>query len=187
MRSFILDPGHGESTPGKRWIFDDGVEAREYRIVRKFASVLRDILVRRGYSVAQTVTGDNDPSLKERIIFANGYPGSVLVSLHTNAARVAGTASGFEIWTSPGETVSDKIATQVADAVRSAGFKVRTQSYNDGDPDFEGNLYVLNNSRGPAVLIELGFHDSRSDVDDLLHNEDAIVRMCAAIADGLTK
>lgn len=185
MRKIVIDPGHGESTPGKRWTFDDGVEAREYLIVRKFGATLAEILISRGHKVRFTVSDDHDLPLRQRVEIASFWPGSVFVSLHTNAAPTPGVASGFEIWTSHGETVSDKIASAIWNKVNDAGFKCRRQSYNDGDPDFEDNLYVLRKTSGPAVLIELGFHDNRSDVDNILHNESAIYKMCVAIADGL--
>jgi N-acetylmuramoyl-L-alanine amidase len=172
----VLDPGHGESTPGKRFTFADGSTAYEWKLVRRAAVVLKQILEDRGLNVGCTLPlGIEDPAdipLKQRVDHANRIKGAVLVSIHTNA----GGGHGFEIYTSPGKTASDAIARDVEANVRGAGFHSRGVK--------EANFYVLRKSFGPAVLIELAFHDNAHDVA-MLNDEDRLYDLCLAIANGL--
>jgi N-acetylmuramoyl-L-alanine amidase len=57
---------------------------------------------------------------------------------------------------------------------------------NRSQPKAEGSYYVLKNSKMPAVLLELGFMDSRTDVPVIL--TDAYAQNCAkAIVEVLVK
>jgi N-acetylmuramoyl-L-alanine amidase len=94
------------------------------------------------------------------------------VSIHVNAAASDGkwhNATGWEIYTSPGKTKADDLATCIFNAARYnlKDKKLRTD-LSDGDPDKEANLYVLKHTNCPAVLTENFFMDNKSDVDYLL-------------------
>ena len=98
------------------------------------------------------------------------------VSIHVNASAKNGwdKATGFAIYTSPGETKSDALATYIFDAaaelLKPTGKKFR-KDMSDGDPDFEENFYVLRKTICPAVLTENFFQNSKSDVE-FLESED---------------
>lgn len=77
---------------------------------------------------------------------------------------------GWEAWTSVGKTKADKLATCLYDAAGRAGLKLRKDE-SDGDPDKEGHLYILKNTKCPAVLTENLFQDNKEDVDYLLSEE----------------
>ena len=96
----------------------------------------------------------------------------IYVSIHVNAAASDGkwhNATGWEIYTSPGKTKADDLATCIFNAARYnlKDKKMRTD-LSDGDPDKEANLYVLKHTNCPAVLTENFFMDTKSDVDYLL-------------------
>ena len=96
----------------------------------------------------------------------------IYVSIHVNAASSDGkwhNATGWEIYTSPGKTKADDLATCIFNAARYnlKDKKMRTD-LSDGDPDKEANLYVLKHTNCPAVLTENFFMDNKSDVDYLL-------------------
>ena len=84
----------------------------------------------------------------------------LLISLHCNA----GKGTGFEIWTSPGETKSDLYATEFS---RLYERKFPEQKFrkdmSDGDVDKESAFYILRNSACPAILPEWLFFDNFDD------------------------
>lgn len=96
----ILDPAHGEETPGKR--SPDG-KHREYKWSRYICDELKIKLEHEGYMVTQTTFTENEPGLTKRQTFAKNYDGQgktkFLLSLHNNAAGNGESwysARGFE-------------------------------------------------------------------------------------------
>jgi N-acetylmuramoyl-L-alanine amidase len=83
-----------------------------------------------------------------------------VVSVHCNAAG----GTGWEIFTSPGETFSDYIAHEFIEAFkdvyplrpRLGGTRFLTQ-------DKEANYKILRDTNCPAILIEVGFMDRKED------------------------
>ena len=123
-------------------------------------------------------TLERNRELAMRVNFVNevcrqhGAGNIIYVSVHVNAAGSDGkwhTGTGWEAITSVGKTNSDILATCLYNAARSnlTDKKIRTD-YSDGDPDKESNLYVLKNTKCPAVLTENMFQDNKDDVDYLL-------------------
>jgi N-acetylmuramoyl-L-alanine amidase len=99
------------------------------------------------------------------------YGDCVYVSIHVNAAAADGkwhTATGWEVYTTPGKTKADDLATCLYEAAKKnfKDVKLRTDM-SDGDPDKEAHLYVLKHSLCPAVLTENLFQDNKSDVEYL--------------------
>ena len=94
----------------------------------------------------------------------------VLLSLHSNASSKH-NARGFSVWTSRGQTKSDKSATkiyQLAKGIlepefRDRGFKMLKQSYRDADPDYEKDFTILKKTYCEAILLECLFFDQIDD------------------------
>jgi N-acetylmuramoyl-L-alanine amidase len=64
----------------------------------------------------------------------------------------------MEVWTSPGKTRSDALATAIGEALASTFPAVpMRRDDSDFDLDKEGRLYVLTQTICPAVLVECGF------------------------------
>jgi N-acetylmuramoyl-L-alanine amidase len=107
----------------------------------------------------------------------------IYVSVHCNAAGADGKwhdATGWEVLTSVGKTKSDVLATYLFEAAKKNLISIKMRPDNsDGDPDKESNLYVLKNTKCPAVLTENLFQDNKADVDYLLSEEGrhSIVRL----------
>ena len=76
-------------------------------------------------------------------------------SIHGNAHGIH-SANGVEVYTSPGQTLSDPLASIEFDALRKLGWRMRTD-YRDGDPDKEERFTILTGHKYPAFLDELGF------------------------------
>lgn len=90
---------------------------------------------------------------------------TVYLSIHSNA----GGGSGFEIFTSPGQSKSDKIAEAFCDTYKRwfPQFKFR-QDLSDGDADKEADFYVLRKTDCPALLVENLFFDNEKEAKFLM-------------------
>ena len=164
----ILDNGHGKETAGKRSpIWSDGSQLFEWEfnrdIVRRIAEKLQDD----GVPYRILVPEENDISLSERVKRANEIAkennGKVYVlSVHANA----GGGTGWEVYTSPGETKADAIATVFAEEAQRVfvpdGWRMRFD-YADSDPDKEAAFYILKHTSCPAIVTENFFMDTEKD------------------------
>jgi N-acetylmuramoyl-L-alanine amidase len=134
---------------------------------RSLANYLEQYLLDYGFSVKKIYEPINDTTLNKRCQLANSYASvakhSVLVSIHGNAAA-ATTARGWEIFTSPGQTKADLLATCIGEQVKSStsGW-VHRADYLDGDLDREARFTMLTGVSMPAVLSENGFFTNYSD------------------------
>ena len=178
----ILGTAHLSSTPGKR--SPDG-KFREYVYSRKVCKAVQEELLSRGVDCVIDYLDDDMPGLNssqelvKRVQIVNAIAkktDSLYVSIHVNASAAKGQdkATGFSIYTSPGETKSDVLATYIFDAaaelLKPTGKKFRKDT-SDGDPDFEENFYVLRKTICPAVLTENFFQNSKEDVEWLESEE----------------
>ena len=215
----VIDPGHGGvkdgeyQTIGKRYSFMYGgdliLQVLEGERMRRLAMFLANELTALGITCRSSLTGDvinsdswrpseDDVSLGERVVNANAIDERALfVSLHSNAilneseGEGQSKASGISIYTSVGETGSDRVASHVfvslSQLMKTSICKLGMRSQNsDGDPDYEAGFYVLNKTKCPAILIELGFHDNLSDAS-WLNVEENLRNAAIAIASGISQ
>lgn len=170
----ILDAGHGKDTPGKRSpVWPDGKQLFEWEfnrdIVRRVAELCYDAGIERHVLVPE----ETDVPLPTRVRRANKVYESnggdcVLFSIHANA----GGGTGFECYTSKGETEADKVATILMDEAGKEfkDWKMR-KDLTDGDPDKEAGYYILKYTRMPAVLAEFFFMDTEKDCRLIMSEE----------------
>jgi len=161
-RLWLLDPGHGIDTAGKRSpLWDDGRQLEEWEFNR---AIVRRILAlcRAGDVAAVDIVHDEvDVPLGERVQRAHTIADAsnlpcVYLSIHANA----GGGTGWEVWTSRGQTGSDALASVFArHATAYMPDMVVRCDYSDGDPDKESSFYVLRRTRMDALLVELAFMD----------------------------
>ena len=174
MRVFLLDNGHGQETPGKRSpVWPDGTQLFEYRFNRDIVARIKEKATKVGLLVVDLVPEWDDVSLSERRTRANKWHDAtngraVLISIHANA----GGGTGFEVYTSPGNTKADTIATVIFNGLKRAfpGQKMRAD-LSDGDPDKEANFQILRQTRCPAILVENLFMDNYTDCRLLMSND----------------
>lgn len=180
MKHIILGTAHLKSTPGK--CSPDG-RIKEYKYSREVVQTLYHILKSMEYDVYIDIPEDDlsittNQELSRRVNFVNqlcdkfGASNCIYVSIHLNAAGADGkwhTGTGWEIWTSVGQTKADELATCIFKRAEKnlPGQKMRAD-YSDGDPDKETNYYVLKNTKCAAVLTENFFQDCEKDVEFLL-------------------
>lgn len=165
----LLDNGHGVDTQGKRSpVWDDGSQLFEYEFNRDIVSRIAKLLKKYGDSVQILTPETYDVPLYERVRRANEYDpeNTLLVSVHANA----GGGTGFEVFTSKGETRSDRFANMLINEIRELfpTEKVRSD-LSDNDPDKEANFYILKHTRCSAVLTENLFMDYEPDCRKLMH------------------
>ena len=103
-----------------------------------------------------------------------GTSNCIYVSVHVNAAGSDGqwkNARGWSVYTSPGKTKSDTLATYLYEEAKTilppdSKYYVRSD-FSDGDPDYEASFYVLTKTKCPAVLTENLFQDNKDDYNFL--------------------
>ena len=180
----ILDNGHGGAingiyqTSGKRspnWELGVLYEGLFNRWIVNGVIKQLDALQIPYYHVSPEL---RDVSLNTRTIRANKIfkenPNTYLLSIHANA----GGGTGLEGFTSIGETLSDEVAEVFLRNLKNdfPHEKMRPD-YFDGDMDKERDYYILRNTSGRAVLLELGFMDHPADYKklwDLWHQQSLV-------------
>lgn len=190
--TILLDPGHGNNTPGKR--SPDG-RFLEYRFNREIASRLNARLLQLGYDSRIIVPEQEDIPLAERCRRVNaicqslGKDNVILISIHGNASGNGSQwmkAQGWSAYTSKGQTKADILAECLYDAAAAnlPGKRIRTDS-SDGDRDWEENFYILRHTICPAVLTENFFYDSKDDLA-FLESEEGRQVVVKLHVDGIT-
>lgn len=168
----IIDAGHGNNSPGKRSpIWKDGKQLFEWEFNRDIATRIAGKLAYAGIRSRLLVTEKEDIQLSERcrrvnnICRMHGKDKCILISIHANA----GGGTGFEVYTSPGNTKADEYATIMLDSLKFSfpKEKIRTD-YSDGDADKEARFYMLQKSQCPAILTENLFMDNETDCRKLM-------------------
>ena len=190
---WIIDAGHGgidkngkyTTAPAKMFQFPSGLLIQEGVVNRGIATKVYRALEMGGINFALVYEDAEDTTLADRVFLADSIykknPNSIFVSLHSNA----GKGSGFEIFTSPGQTKSDKIA-DIFCQIYLKNFPNRTlrSDKSDGDADKEEDFYVLRKTDAPAILIENLFFDNYSEAMFLL-SEVGQTEIAACIVDAI--
>ena len=173
----------GKIACGARGILD---ESREDRIIKnKVIQLLRAA----GHEVFDCTVDDGTSQsdvLRRIVEKSNSHDADLDVSIHLNSGRNDyvgdGSIGGTEVFVF---NISEKSKTAIAygkaivEKIGDIGFRIR----DDAIPDHiktDSQLYVLRNTKAPAVLVECCFVDDKDDAD--LYNAD---KMAQAIADGI--
>ena len=166
----LLDNGHGKDTYGKSSpVWSDGSQLLEYEfnrdLVKRIHGKLDLLQIANKILIPEVI----DIRLNVRCDRANEIyrqnSKAFLISVHGNA----GGGKGWEIYTSPGETKSDEIATEFFNVAKKylSGFRMRAD-HSDGDPDKESKFYILVNTNCPAILTENLFFDNEDECKFML-------------------
>ena len=183
----IIDPGHtGRNVdPGA---VNGTTGLQEADVALMISRLIENYLSTVGYEVKLTRTeweqAETD-DLSYRTTLANDWGADIFISLHCNSAANE-SAEGYEIWTSPGQTEGDRLATCIYKQI-AAEFpdRVGRSDYSDGDPDKESRFYVLVHTDAPACLVEMAFI-SNDEEAALLADAAWQDRYARAIARGVT-
>ena len=123
--------------------------------------------------------GKNQTDVLRKIVEkCNAHEADLDISIHFNSAandsNGDGKTTGTEVYVYSAASSAAPFAARVCREIESLGFKNRGVKYNRG-------LYVLKNTKAPAMLIECCFVDDRDDVK--LYSYE---KMAAAIVRAIT-
>ncbi len=186
---WLLDAGHGSIidgvyvTPGKRspvWPNEDPPQLFEGVFNRRVREALVLLLADTSLEYLFVSHGDKDVSLGDRVAYANElhrkHKNCIYLSIHGNA----GGGTGFEVFTSPGETASDPIATIFCEEIiKEFPERKFRPDYSDEDPDKEAHFYVLKHTDCPALLTENLFMDRLEDCK-FMQSQEGVDRIALA-------
>ena len=187
MIKIALSAGHGLNTLGNRCLKTlDRNETREWqlnaRVCQRVETMLKEYT---GYELIRTddISGQKDITLLSRVSKANKFKADIYISVHHNAGIRGGNGGGIMAFT----------YTKVDDATKSwqkdlydALIKYTSLSGNRSNPLSSANFYELRATSMPAVLLELGFMDSKTDTPIIL--TDTFADNCAkAIVEVIVK
>jgi len=176
---WILDAGHGglrpdgsyTTAPAKMHKFPE-FTIYEGVINRAITYLVRDVLKAANIDYAFVFDDIEDTSLQNRVNTADAIYGkdkrAIYLSIHSNA----GGGSGLEIFTSPGQTKSDKIANVFAGVYQKHFPNIHFRAdKSDGDADKEADFYVLRKTDCPSILVENLFFDNLKEAEFLMSKE----------------
>lgn len=186
---WILDNGHGGMvggqyvTPGKRspkW--EDLPQLFEGVFNRQLVALITSGLKKYGISFHVLVPEQTDISLSERVARVNEFcknsSPAALLSIHGNGSpNLDNPGTGWEVWTSKGQTKSDEL-TAYFYAEMSLAFpekRMRADFTDDQYPDKDANFYILRYTVCPALLTENFFMDNKEDCRLMLSREGKIL------------
>lgn len=163
--------GHYLGTAGKRLPPElDPAETKEWvlndRVARYFAeaaTAYKDVELLR----VDDPTGQKSVSLAKRCDKANAWRADLCLAIHHNAGINLGNGGGIVAYTHP----KDADAVKYRDAIYAACIAATGLAGNRANPMAKANFYVLSATKAPAVLMEYGFMDSRTDAPVILTDE----------------
>ena len=162
----VISSGHGKYVRGASGLIDEVDEAR--KVVEKLADELRykgvDVI-----TFHDDVSKTQDENLNRIVDFHNSKVRDLDVSVHFNAFEQTDAARGCEVW----YVTQDKLAAKISAAMAQSGFIDRGAKYTS-------DLFFLNHTAQPSVLLEVCFVDSTADVSVYQSSFDEI---CGDIAD----
>lgn len=182
-----LTAGHYKYTSGKRCMKSlDPNETREWVLNDRIADKVEKLLAANytGYELIRTddTTGEKGISLNARTTAANNFKADFYLSLHHNAGINGGKGGGIVAYV---YTKVDKVTLEWQKDLYNALIAATGLKGNRANPMPKANLHEVRETKMPAVLLELGFMDSKTDVPVILSEEyadqcaEAIVKVLA--------
>jgi N-acetylmuramoyl-L-alanine amidase len=156
-----ISSGHGLYVRGASGLIDEVDEAR--LVVETVAEILPDVVI-----FHDDMSQSQDENLATIVEWHNSQTRDLDVSVHFNAFEPTDEPMGTECLF----LTAKNVASAIADAIAQSGLKNRGAKQRT-------DLYFLNNTDEPAILIEVCFVDSTADVDIYHEHFDAI---CGLIA-----
>lgn len=184
----VIDAGHGGEDSGAVGV--DGSLEKDLNL--EIALCLGKLLTERGFAVIYTRTDDKllytekenikgirkISDLKNRCKIAAEYPNALFISIHQNSYG-SSKYSGLQVYHKPNDTESTALAAAIQKNVKAALQPNNTRSVKSGD-----RLYILENCKSNAVIIECGFLTNREECEKLSKKEYQ-KELCSAIICGI--
>ena len=171
-KKVFIGVGHGGSDSGAvKYIIE-----KEYTL--KVAKLVAKYLKARGIEYKLSRTTDVDTDMNSKVKMCNDYKPDLVIDIHFNA----GGGKGFEVYRYSGGgtslTLANNINAEVKKIMSSRG--VRTKLGSNGKDYFA----IIRDTNAPAVLLEGGFVDSKTDADFIKAN---YKKLAEAYAKGILK
>lgn len=169
MFKIALNAGHGYYTAGKRCLKAlDAKETREWVLNARICDKVQEKL--KGYTGYELIrlddtTGKKDVPLRTRTDTANAWGADFYLAIHHNAGIAGGNGGGIVsiVYTSASDESVEWQKALYDSLIAHTGLKG-----NRSTPLAKMNLHECRESDMPAVLLELGFMDSKTDVPIIL-------------------
>lgn len=139
-------------------------ESKENRVM---FDLVKKWLVAGGHTVYTCNVDKADNYLQQQVSLANKQSVDVAVQIHFNAGGGTGTETLYDLGSTKGKEFATRVNAKLATVFKNRGAKSR----ND--------LYWLNNTKAPAILIEICFVDSKTDTTYYNANKDKIAKLIA--------
>jgi hypothetical protein len=162
----VISSGHGLQVRGASGFLDEVDESR------KVVEAVADLLEKHGFGVQSfhdDVSTTQSDNLETIVEYHNQQPRDLDVSVHFNAYTPTDKPMGTEVL----YLTAANHAAHVVNAIAKAGFINRGAKYRD-------DLYFLNNTEAPAILVEVCFVDSEADSTLYQQRFKAVCRLIAA-------
>ena len=169
--TIVLDAGHGGANPGAVY---NGRQEKDDALNLTLA--VGEILEEYGFDVIYTRTTDVFDTPFTKAQKGNAADADLFVSIHRNASPYPNQYYGVESLVYSDQGLPAVVARNVNKQLENIGFR------NIGVTE-RPNLIVLNSTKMPAVLLEIGFINT--DSDNLLFDS-RFNEIAYAIADGIT-
>lgn len=172
----ILDAGHGKETPGKRSPkLKDNRQLLEWQFNREICNKIYCLLQCEGIKCILANNDDVDYKLSARAEVINNLYNkekklghlAVMISVHGNAAGNGDwkNATGWEVYTTPGTTNSDKLAKCFCEVFKEIFPDEKLRGHK------EENFTIIKKVNCPCVLTENFFYDNEKDCELMLSEE----------------
>lgn len=178
MLRIALTAGHYLGTAGKRCLKSlDPNETREWVLNNRIADRVEQLLdAYEGYQLIRTddTTGKKSIDVTARTTAANNFKADIYISIHHNAGINGGKGGGIVAYT---YTKVDQVTKDWQKALYDTLIAETGLKGNRATPLAKANLAECRLTTMPAVLLELGFMDSATDVPIIL--SEAYADQCA--------
>jgi N-acetylmuramoyl-L-alanine amidase len=167
---WILDPGHGAKTAGKRSPVDsEGRQLLEYQYNQDIVHHISEAL--KADNIEHLITVPNPENfgnaLKYRVSKANEYHTNlpkIFVSVHGNAGPVKGFSNAFGgietfFYSATGRRIAEVFQNHLTKKL-----KLRDRGVKRGE-----RLYVLAKTDHPAILTETGFYNNPDEFEKMMN------------------
>lgn len=146
-------------------------ESNENRVLAK---KVVEYLKYSGHTVDYFEINKADDYLQKQVSTANSKTYDLVVQIHFNANKITDSIMGTETLysSSRGKVWAEKITTKLGEIYKQRGAKIRT------------DLYWLNKTIAPAVLIETCFVDSKGDTNLYNSNKNKTAKLIAEAIHG---
>ncbi len=169
MFKIALTAGHYRYTAGKRCMKKlDKNETREWVLNDRIADKIEKLLSSfEGYTLLRCddTLGEKEIKVEDRVKAANNFSADIYISIHHNAGIYGGKGGGIVAYTCKNcQSASSEWQKELYNSlIKATGLKG-----NRATPLASSNLYEVKKTKMPAVLLELGFMDSSTDVPVIL-------------------